>query len=203
VRSAPKVVVALALVVAGGCGGDGADNSLNEPALTTTSVTPDSLNEPALTTTSVSPDSLNEPALTTTSVSPDSSRASASAPASSSPALADGAAVDIGGRTLFARCRGTEGPTILLEAGLNGDQRTWDGVLAAMSPELRVCAYDRANTGRSEGAPKPRTAQDVVDDLDALIEAIGDDPPFILVGFSVGGIFGDVGLDKPNLIRHN
>jgi pimeloyl-ACP methyl ester carboxylesterase len=103
--------------------------------------------------------------------------------------LTDGTSVDIGGRSLFARCRGTDGPTIVFEAGLTGDQRTWDRVLAAMPSDARVCVYDRTNTGRSETAPKPRTAQDVVDDLDALTTAIGEKPPFVLVGFSFGGIF--------------
>ncbi|MCA1679473.1 MAG: hypothetical protein LC777_11225 [Actinobacteria bacterium] len=32
-----------------------------------------------------------------------------------------------------------------------------------------VCSYDRANLGRSDRAPVPRTAQDAVDELRALL----------------------------------
>lgn len=97
--------------------------------------------------------------------------------------------VDIGERSLFLHCRGSEGPTIVLEAGLTGDYRTWDRVMVEAPPELRLCAYDRANIGESDPAPTPRSAADVVDDLAALLEASGEDPPYVLVGFSMGGIF--------------
>jgi pimeloyl-ACP methyl ester carboxylesterase len=54
---------------------------------------------------------------------------------------------------------------------------------------VQVCAYDRANIGRSDAAPTPRTAQDVVDDLDTLLDTVGAQSPYVLVGFSFGGIF--------------
>jgi pimeloyl-ACP methyl ester carboxylesterase len=78
---------------------------------------------------------------------------------------------------------------VVLEAGLDGDHRTWDLVRAELPPDLRVCAYDRANIGNSDPAPTPRSAQDVVDDLAALLAAAGETPPYVLVGFSFGGIF--------------
>ena len=105
--------------------------------------------------------------------------------------FADGELVDIGGRTLFVKCVGGSdgGGTILLEAGLTGDSLTWDKVVPDLPPEVRACAYDRANVGRSDRAPTPRTAQDVVDDLDALLDAIDAQPPYVIAGFSFGGIF--------------
>lgn len=106
-------------------------------------------------------------------------------------ALADGELVDIGGRSLFVTCVGSseDGPTLLLEAGLTGDSLTWDKVVPSLPPDVRTCSYDRANVGRSDPAPTPRTAQDVVDDLDALLDAIDAQPPYVLVGHSFGGIF--------------
>lgn len=95
----------------------------------------------------------------------------------------------IGDRSLFMECRGSKGPTIVLEAGLTGDHRTWDRVLLAAPPEIRMCAYDRANIENSDPAPTPRSAQDVVTDLEALLSAAGEDPPYVLAGFSFGGVF--------------
>ena len=105
--------------------------------------------------------------------------------------LADGELVDIGGRSLFVKYvgGGEDGPTLLLEAGLTGDSLTWDKVVPSLPPDVRACSYDRANVGRSDPAPTPRTAQDVVDDLDALLDAIDAQPPYVLVGHSFGGIF--------------
>jgi len=107
----------------------------------------------------------------------------------SADALAAGTLVDIGGRSLFVQCRGTEGPTVVLEAGLTGDHGTWQLVMSRLPTDTRACAYDRANIQSSDTAPTPRSAQDVVDDLQALLTAIRAEEPYALVGFSFGGIF--------------
>jgi pimeloyl-ACP methyl ester carboxylesterase len=47
---------------------------------------------------------------------------------------------------------------------------------------------DRARWGRRDPAPnEPRSADDVVDDLDALLNAADVDGPFVLAGSSFGG----------------
>lgn len=86
-------------------------------------------------------------------------------------------------------CRGSQGPTVVLEAGLTGDHRTWDEVLGTAPPEIRMCVYDRANIGSSDSAPTPRSAQEVVDDLSSLLATANEEPPYVLVGHSFGGIF--------------
>lgn len=96
--------------------------------------------------------------------------------------------VDIGGRSLLLRCRGTGGPTVVLEAGLADDLSTWDSVLSSVSSRTRTCAYDRANIGASDAAPTPRTTTDMVDDLEHLLAAADEPPPYLLVGFSFGGL---------------
>jgi len=96
--------------------------------------------------------------------------------------------VDIGGRSLLIRCRGTGGPTVVLEAGLADDLSTWDSVLSSVSSRTRTCAYDRANIGASDAAPTPRTTTDMVDDLTRLLTAADEPPPYVLVGFSFGGL---------------
>lgn len=115
--------------------------------------------------------------------------ATTASPAPESIDLEEGALVDVGGRSLFVRCSGSGDQVVVFEAGLTGDSRTWDGVVGRLPDGVRACVYDRANVGRSDEAPTPRTATDVVDDLEALLLAIDVESPYVLVGFSMGGIF--------------
>jgi pimeloyl-ACP methyl ester carboxylesterase len=98
------------------------------------------------------------------------------------------AMVDVGGRKLHLQCDGSGSPTVILEAGLTGDHRTWDTVFTKVVPSSRVCAYDRANIDPSEPAPTPRSASDMVDDLHTLLTKAHEDGPYVLVGFSFGGL---------------
>lgn len=109
-----------------------------------------------------------------------------SSPESSAPP--SGAFAIDGGRELFIQCRGSGSPVILMEAGGGDESSAWAGIMPALAEQTMVCAYDRAGTGRSDPAPnEPRTAADVQDDLDALLEAAGIEPPYLLVGQSFGG----------------
>ena len=98
-----------------------------------------------------------------------------------------GELVDIGaGRKLNLRCAGLGAPTVILEAGNNADSMTWSKVQAGAAKLARVCAYDRAGTGFSDGGPLPRTLDANADDLHALIKAAHLATPVVLVGHSYG-----------------
>ena len=87
-------------------------------------------------------------------------------------------------------------------AGNNGD--IWsvvepeaaakNSVFDGVAEFTRVCAYDRPGTiagsprSRSDPAPMPRSAGDIVADLRALLVAAGVRPPYVLVGPSFGGL---------------
>ena len=114
------------------------------------------------------------------------------------PATGDGVAiamnaplVDIGGRGLYLAEAGTGEPTVLFEAGLGDSAATWAGVIPAVAAFANVLSYDRPNTNASasDPAPMPRTADDVVADLDALLGTATKSGPYVLVGHSVGGLF--------------
>ncbi len=101
---------------------------------------------------------------------------------------AAGTRVSIGERSLYLDCRGSGSQTVILEAGNGGDAGGWGAVLPDVAGFTRVCAYDRANQGRSD----PRgthTVGEAVDDLAALLEAAGERPPYVLVGHSLGGVY--------------
>lgn len=98
--------------------------------------------------------------------------------------------VNIGDRSLYLECTGSGSPTILLEAGNDDGVDGWTlrGDLAAAT-NSRVCAYERANIGRSDPVPLPRTGADVVADLHALLAAANVPGPYVIVSASLGGIF--------------
>jgi pimeloyl-ACP methyl ester carboxylesterase len=96
------------------------------------------------------------------------------------------AKVDIGGRSLFLRCRGTGSPTVILEGNDGENVDTWTGVLLGISSFAHVCAYNRANLDGSDPAPRPRSAQDMAEDLHSLVSAAQIPGPYILVGHQIG-----------------
>jgi pimeloyl-ACP methyl ester carboxylesterase len=124
--------------------------------------------------------------------------------------------VDIGGRSLYLECHGQGSPTVILEAGLLSRSDIWSRdyqepagqrtmVLPGVATFTRVCAYDRPGTigevdpdldpsgplfysSRSDAVPQPRTAQEMVADLYALLGAADVPGPYVLVGHSAGGL---------------
>jgi pimeloyl-ACP methyl ester carboxylesterase len=98
-----------------------------------------------------------------------------------------GRRVDIGGRALYLDCTGSGSPTVVLEGGIAAD---WTAVQPAVAELTRVCSYDRPDSPGSRSDPTPpRTAQEVVDDLQALLAAAGEPGPYVLVGHSLGGLY--------------
>ena len=103
------------------------------------------------------------------------------------PTSASEGLVDVGGYRLFVRCMGHGSPTVILEAALGNSSQTWSGIQPAVGDFTRVCVYDRAGMGRSDPAPRPRTSQDMVDDLRTLLDRAEIPGPYVLVGHSFGG----------------
>jgi pimeloyl-ACP methyl ester carboxylesterase len=95
---------------------------------------------------------------------------------------------DIGGRRLFLRCVGHRNPIVVFEGGLTTD---WFELQNQVAPFTRVCSYDHPNGpwSRSDPAPTPRTARDVVADLHTLLRVARVPGPYVLAGHSNGGLF--------------
>ncbi|WP_212743148.1 alpha/beta hydrolase, partial [Microbacterium sp. 2FI] len=119
-------------------------------------------------------------------------------PTSSGPAVVSGPSWDgpvevAEGRQLNATCTGEGSPAVIY---LHGMIQPSDEVAWAHSPEMErrlseettYCEYERANVGASSPQDGPIHVSESVDDLNALIEQVGLEPPVILLGGSFGGL---------------
>ncbi|UUZ58289.1 alpha/beta fold hydrolase [Nocardioides sp. B-3] len=102
--------------------------------------------------------------------------------------------IDVNGHAIYARCSGTGtgNPTVVYFAGWAPDQSklgvdTIRAVEAADDGRHRICSYERRNTGRSETVDGTQSPEEIVADADGVLEAIGEDGPFVLLGASFGG----------------
>ncbi len=103
-----------------------------------------------------------------------------------------GKMIAVGAHKLHLDCRGTprEGaPTIVLEAGLDpmGGSILWSGLIDSIATFARVCTYDRAGIAWSEIGPQPRVASQLTDELHTLLSKSGENSPYLLVAWSMGG----------------
>ena len=99
-----------------------------------------------------------------------------------------GRLIDVGGHQLHLLCQGNGSPVVILEPGLPGSSLAWESVNTDIATLRRVCSYDRAGYGWSDIGPSPRVARNIVQELNALLQAAAIEPPYILVGHSFGGL---------------
>jgi hypothetical protein len=107
-----------------------------------------------------------------------------------SPALAGSFSVDDTGRRMAIACWGSGTPTVIFEGGDATAAQFRSTVLVGLvAAQTRVCLYDHAGHGSSDPAPnRKREAEDLANDLHALLAAAGVDGPFVLAGSSFGGM---------------
>ena len=97
-----------------------------------------------------------------------------------------GRLVDIGGRRLHLYATGAGSPAVVLEAGLAASSLSWRIVQQELARFTRAISYDRAGLGWSDPATVRPTLARQAAELDALLEAAGEPPPYILVAHSFG-----------------
>ena len=99
-----------------------------------------------------------------------------------------GQRVDVGGGyKLHINCTGQGTPVVVLDSGLGDSYVSWMKVQPQIAKFTRVCSYDRAGLGYSDNSPRPRTSKVMAEELHTLLHNAGVDPPYILVGHSMGG----------------
>jgi pimeloyl-ACP methyl ester carboxylesterase len=96
--------------------------------------------------------------------------------------------VDIEGGRLHLTCNGSGGKTVLLIAGWNGGDGSWDAIRPAIAEHARVCSYARFGTGTSDPPLTTQRFTSQAADLHKLLAAADEPGPYILVGHSFGGV---------------
>jgi len=98
--------------------------------------------------------------------------------------------VELGERRIRVLIEGErrDQPLVICEAGAFGTGADFAAIQAALSPHMRLLAYDRAGLGFSEPGPEPRDSLAISDDLKAILDQLGEAPPYILVGHSMAAV---------------
>lgn len=93
------------------------------------------------------------------------------------------------GRTLHAATLPgpDDAPIVVFEAGAAASRSSWAAVQPPVSAFATAVAYDRSGLGRSAPDPVGRTLDRMADDLNDLLDGLGADRRFVLVGHSAGG----------------
>jgi 3-oxoadipate enol-lactonase len=97
--------------------------------------------------------------------------------------------IDIGRVSLFHEDVGSGGIPVLLLHELGGSSESWRGVTPLLAADRRVIAVDMRCAGRSEKPPGAFTLADIVEDLDALLAALGLERVDVM-GAALGSLVG-------------
>jgi pimeloyl-ACP methyl ester carboxylesterase len=87
-------------------------------------------------------------------------------------------------QTRHLQVRGTGDISVIVDASLGGVEGYL--LINELSKLTRVCIYDRSGYGWSSISFKPRTSQQIVNELNQLLTTADISPPYILVGDSFG-----------------
>lgn len=97
--------------------------------------------------------------------------------------------IDVGGYKLEVQVAGSGSPTVVFEAGMGDDYSSWSTIMPFITQFTSAVAYSRAGNGKSEESVFPRSYKQIVSELRTLLDSLdGVNPPFVLVGHSVGSI---------------
>lgn len=91
-------------------------------------------------------------------------------------------------RLLNLEHRRAGSPVVVFEAGATNSLEVWGSILEQVAAIAPIVAYDRAGLGRSEWDNQTPTPRHVTNRLHRLLQQIRVEPPYVLVGYSWGGI---------------
>lgn len=95
----------------------------------------------------------------------------------------------VGERPLELVAHAGSGPVVVFENGLDGRMEWWRKVLPALASDTAYFAYNRPGYGKSAPADTPRDGAHIVAELRQALAAQGMQPPYVLVGHSLGGLY--------------
>jgi pimeloyl-ACP methyl ester carboxylesterase len=97
-----------------------------------------------------------------------------------------GKLVDLGGRRLHATLAGAGATTVVIENGAGAFSVDWALVQPKVAQVARVVTYDRAGYAWSDQGPTQDNIEQTIDDLHLLLRRLAVQPPYVLVGASLG-----------------
>lgn len=80
-------------------------------------------------------------------------------------------------------------PVIVFESGLGTPMGNWERVVEGLAKEVPVVTYDRPGIGKSEAVEEEPTMENVANRLVRLLQTLEVEPPYVLVGHSLGGLY--------------
>ena len=101
-----------------------------------------------------------------------------------------GKLVTINNHDIHLNCVGSGSPTVVFEADLDQyGSLSWVPVQEEIGELTRACSYDRAGILWSEPGPLPRDGETITSELSSVLDAAGEEGPYILVGHAFGGAY--------------
>jgi pimeloyl-ACP methyl ester carboxylesterase len=97
--------------------------------------------------------------------------------------------IDVGGRMLRTRVLGEGSPAVVMEIGIGGPLEEWELVQPVVARFTKVFAYDRVGAIELKSI---LTGQNVARELHTALQKSGIEPPYVLVGQSLGGMYNRV-----------
>lgn len=88
----------------------------------------------------------------------------------------------------YVRAQGKGSIPIVIDTAWGGFSAEWWGIQERLANVTRVVTYDRAGYGWSGRASFPRTTERIARELRAALVASDINPPYVLVGHSLGGL---------------
>ncbi|HYP13702.1 MAG TPA: alpha/beta hydrolase [Bryobacteraceae bacterium] len=103
---------------------------------------------------------------------------------------APGRIINAGGADLHIREHGEGEPVVILEAGIAASSISWTYVQPEVAKLTRVISYDRAGFAWSGRCTQPRTPEQILLELRAVMQACRVTAPVVFVGHSFGALIG-------------
>ena len=77
--------------------------------------------------------------------------------------------------------------TVVFESGLGDGASVWRETIRRLGDSVRVFSYDRPGYGHTPDSDAPRDPCTIARELHARLQAAGRQPPYVIVGHSLGG----------------
>lgn len=103
--------------------------------------------------------------------------------------LPPGNIIEIDGNNWHYQIMGQGHPTVIVDSGTGGTHLDWQFVQPEVAKFTRILTYDRAGYGWSDLSSEPRTSEQVISELRQLLRKVEIEPPYVLVGMSLSGLF--------------